>query len=171
MMAPPEIAQRILQRLQNCLSHLGQRSQLREMLALSVRPAWAGSTEDFRWGVRGELREGLLGRAFPFHFFRAVIVSNSRAMSIRSVCASTAVFRSLLIRSLYYYFCDVFCVPTTGASGHDVSQSDSKIEIHGKDVTVSLRLNLLERPYVDVNGDGYISYDELDQSITASMQR
>jgi hypothetical protein len=61
--------------------------------------------------------------------------------------------------------CVLFPAFATGASGHDVSQSESKIEVHGRDVTVSLRLNLLELPYVDLNGDGFISYDELDHSI------
>ena len=58
-----------------------------------------------------------------------------------------------------------FFTLAASASAHDVSQSDSKIEVQGKDVTVSLRLNLLELPYVDLNGDGFISYDELDHSI------
>jgi hypothetical protein len=49
---------------------------------------------------------------------------------------------------------------------HDVSQSDSKIEVHGREVHVSFRLNLLELRYVDTNGDGLISYDELDNSIS-----
>ncbi len=56
----------------------------------------------------------------------------------------------------------LFCVT---ARAHDVSQSDSKIEIHGHEVHVTFRLNLLELGYVDTNGDGLISYDELDNSI------
>ena len=51
------------------------------------------------------------------------------------------------------------------ASSHDVSQSESRIEVHGRDVRVTFRFNLLELSYVDVNRNGFISYDELDNSI------
>ena len=51
------------------------------------------------------------------------------------------------------------------ASAHDVSQSESRIEVHGRDVRVTFRFNLLELGYVDVNRNGLISYDELDNSI------
>jgi hypothetical protein len=66
--------------------------------------------------------------------------------------------RALLTSVVFF----LFCVP---ARAHDVSQSDSKIEVHGREVHVSFRLNLLELRYVDTNGDGLISYDELDNSI------
>jgi hydrogenase/urease accessory protein HupE len=50
-------------------------------------------------------------------------------------------------------------------SGHDISQSESHIEVRGHEVQVAFRLNLLELGYVDANGNGFISYDELDNSI------
>ena len=59
----------------------------------------------------------------------------------------------------------IFFVWVAGASGHDVSQSESKVEVHGRQVSVLLRLNLLELGYVDVNRDGRVSYDELDTAI------
>lgn len=48
---------------------------------------------------------------------------------------------------------------------HDVSQSESRIDVHGREVRVEFRLNLLELRYIDTNGDGFISGDELDNSI------
>jgi hydrogenase/urease accessory protein HupE len=50
-------------------------------------------------------------------------------------------------------------------AAHDVSQSESRIVIHGREAEVELKLNLLELGYVDTNGNGFISYDELDNSI------
>jgi hydrogenase/urease accessory protein HupE len=57
------------------------------------------------------------------------------------------------------------CAFSVSASGHEVSQSDSRLEVHGHEVRVAFRLNLLELGYVDANGDGFISYEELDNSI------
>ena len=57
------------------------------------------------------------------------------------------------------------CAFSAVASGHDVSQSESRIDIHGRQVRVALHLNLLELGYVDKDGNGFISYDELDNSI------
>lgn len=54
---------------------------------------------------------------------------------------------------------------SAAAGAHDISQSESRIEVHGREVRVSFRLNLLELGYVDVNGDGIVSNDELDNAI------
>ena len=53
---------------------------------------------------------------------------------------------------------------------HDMSQSESKLEVRGRQVRVAFRLNLLELAYVDANGNGFISYDELDSSIDRIYQ-
>jgi hypothetical protein len=51
------------------------------------------------------------------------------------------------------------------ARAHDVPRSEARIEVQGTQVRVDLRINLLELNGVDLNGDGLISYDELDHSI------
>ena len=48
---------------------------------------------------------------------------------------------------------------------HDFSTSESSIEIDGSTVRARVRVNLLEFPGTDVNGDQWISYDELDKNI------
>jgi len=55
-------------------------------------------------------------------------------------------------------------------AAHDFSRSESRVEVHGREVRVALSLNLLElggagNNNVDTNGDGVISYDELDHAI------
>jgi len=57
------------------------------------------------------------------------------------------------------------CAFSGPVSAHDISQSDSRLEVRGHEVRVAFRLNLLELDYVDANGNGFISYDELDNSI------
>src|SRR6202044_3738065 len=47
----------------------------------------------------------------------------------------------------------------------DISQSVSEIKVDANVVSVLLKLNLLELGYVDSNGDGVVSYDELDTHI------
>jgi HupE/UreJ protein len=49
--------------------------------------------------------------------------------------------------------------------GHDVSRSESRLEVHGTEVAGTLTLDLVEFPGVDVNGDGFVSYEELDRAI------
>ena len=56
----------------------------------------------------------------------------------------------------------VFSVVLTA---HDFSQSESTLTIDGSTVVVQLRLNLLEFPGIDANGNGVISYEELDAGI------
>ncbi len=51
------------------------------------------------------------------------------------------------------------------ASAHDMPRSESRVEVHGREVRVALKLNLLELGGVDANGDGGISYDELEGAI------
>ena len=48
---------------------------------------------------------------------------------------------------------------------HEMSRSESRIDINGREVRVEFKLNLLELGYVDKRGTGFISYDELDDSI------
>jgi hypothetical protein len=56
------------------------------------------------------------------------------------------------------------------ASAHDLSRSESQIEVAGHDVHVLLKLNLLELGYVDTDRNGIISYDELDNAIERIYQ-
>lgn len=50
-------------------------------------------------------------------------------------------------------------------SAHDFSSSESVLAIDGPTVRSRVSINLLELPGVDTNGDGRISYDELDKAI------
>jgi hypothetical protein len=60
----------------------------------------------------------------------------------------------------------LFCSSLAGiCTAHDFSRSESRVEVHGREVRVALSLNLLELADVDTNGDGAISYDELDRAI------
>jgi hypothetical protein len=67
--------------------------------------------------------------------------------------------RARILASMMFFVC------VAGASGHDVSQSESKVDVQGREVKVLLRLNLLELGYVDSNRDGRVSSDELDAAI------
>ena len=49
--------------------------------------------------------------------------------------------------------------------GHDVSSSESHVEVQGRIVRVHMRINLIELKYVDANHDNVVSYDELDGAI------
>src|SRR5690348_14830970 len=65
--------------------------------------------------------------------------------------------------SLLFIIAVFLCLHFSGVAGaHDISRSESKIEVQGRSVRVDLRINLLELRYVDVNGDSLISYNELD---------
>lgn len=48
---------------------------------------------------------------------------------------------------------------------HDFSQSEATLTIAGRAVNVLLRVNLLEFPAVDADGNGVVSYEELDRAI------
>ena len=58
-------------------------------------------------------------------------------------------------------------IPVCGreAIAHDVSRSESVLVIDGATVRVQFSINLLEFKGVDANGDGRVSYDELDARI------
>ena len=58
----------------------------------------------------------------------------------------------------------------TIARAHDVPRSEAHIDVQGNEVRMDLRINLLEMNGIDVNGDGLISYDELDRSIDRIYQ-
>lgn len=60
-----------------------------------------------------------------------------------------------------------FALPTV-LHGHDVSQSESRITVHGRSVAATLTVNLQDfhaLPDVDRNHDGVVSYDEMDAAI------
>lgn len=48
---------------------------------------------------------------------------------------------------------------------HDMSRSESRIDVRGHEAHVALKFNLLAIPRIDANGDGVITYDELDPAI------
>jgi hypothetical protein len=50
-------------------------------------------------------------------------------------------------------------------SAHDLARSESRLEVQGRDVRCSLTVDLLEFAGVDGDGNGVISYEELDRSI------
>jgi hypothetical protein len=50
-------------------------------------------------------------------------------------------------------------------SAHEFSQSESTLTIDRSSVNARLSLNLLEFPFVDANGNGVVSYEELDAAI------
>src|SRR2546422_634208 len=74
-------------------------------------------------------------------------------------CWSAAAARARIIA----FAVSLACIGTAG--GHDISRSESLIEVHGREVDVVLRLDLLALRYVDANGDDRVSYDELDNAI------
>ncbi len=65
------------------------------------------------------------------------------------------------------YWTLVVVALAAGASlrAHEFSTSESSIEIDGPIVRVRLRVNALELPGTDVNGDQRVAYDELDKNI------
>jgi HupE / UreJ protein len=59
---------------------------------------------------------------------------------------------------------------STALVAHDISRSESTLAVHGRQIEATLTLNLLdfhELPNIDRNRDGSVSYEELDESITA----
>jgi hypothetical protein len=56
-------------------------------------------------------------------------------------------------------------------SAHDLARSESRLDVQGRDVRCSLTVDLLEFPGVDADGNGVISYDELDRSIATVFAR
>jgi hypothetical protein len=56
-------------------------------------------------------------------------------------------------------------------SAHDLARSESRLDVQGRDIGCSLTVDLLEFPAVDVDGNGKISYEELDRSIASVFAR
>jgi hypothetical protein len=54
---------------------------------------------------------------------------------------------------------------------HDLARSESRLEVHGAVVQCELIVDLLEFPGVDQDGNGTISYAELDRSIADIFAR
>lgn len=54
---------------------------------------------------------------------------------------------------------------------HDLARSESRLEVRGRTVQCQLIVDLLEFPGVDQDGNGTISYAELDQSIADIFAR
>lgn len=64
----------------------------------------------------------------------------------------------------------MLCCCPTSICAHDVPRSESRIDVHGREVRVEFRLDLLELGYVDRKGTGFVSTDELDNSINRIYQ-
>src|SRR5262245_37486194 len=77
----------------------------------------------------------------------------------RDACASC-----LLCCAVLLFF---VCVFGWSAAAHDLARSESRCTVQGSDVQCHLIVGLLEVPGVDRDGNGTISYAELDQSIAA----
>jgi hypothetical protein len=72
--------------------------------------------------------------------------------------------------SAYSAFNVVFCVflfVAAAASAHDLARSESRCTIQGAEAQCQLIVDLLEFSGVDQDGNGTISYAELDRSIAA----
>lgn len=85
---------------------------------------------------------------------------SQRIVRLRSAHAESPIWLAALTISV---FC--LCSLYQPAYAHDLSRSESRIDINGREVRVEFKLNLLELGYVDKKGSGFISYDELDDSI------
>lgn len=59
----------------------------------------------------------------------------------------------------------ILAIAAPAASAHDLSRSESKLTVDGSQVRASITLDVAEFNGVDVNGDGRVSYDELDEAI------
>ena len=64
----------------------------------------------------------------------------------------------------------MLCCSPTSICAHDVPRSESRMNVHGREVRVEFRLDLLELGYVDSKGTGFVSTDELDTSINRIYQ-
>ena len=82
----------------------------------------------------------------------------------RSPQSPQGVFRFLRVGLLA-----LTCV--TPLSAHDLARSESRLDVQGRDILCSLTVDLLEFPAVDVDGNGKISYEELDRSIASVFAR
>lgn len=65
----------------------------------------------------------------------------------------------------------VVLVITSPVLAHDLARSESRLEVRGATVQCELIVDLLEFPGVDQDGNGIISYAELDQSIADIFAR
>lgn len=54
---------------------------------------------------------------------------------------------------------------TALVQAHDVSRSQSRLDVRGVEIQGSVTLDLVEFPWIDVNHDAVISYDELEPAI------
>lgn len=61
----------------------------------------------------------------------------------------------------------VLLLVAASASAHDLARSESRCTIQGPDAQCQLIVDLLEFPGVDLDGNGTITYAELDRSIAA----
>ena len=66
------------------------------------------------------------------------------------------------------FACFIIALPL---AAHDMSHSESRVEVREREVRVALKLNLLEMGNVDTNGDGVVSWDELDASIAGIYEK
>ena len=75
----------------------------------------------------------------------------------------------MVLRSLRSPF--VLAVLVVPVVAHDLARSESRSTIQGSTVRCQLTVDLLEFPGVDQDGNGTVSYAELDQSIAGIFDR
>jgi LPXTG-motif cell wall-anchored protein len=89
--------------------------------------------------------------------FYDFVMSRRDKFDHRGVCAALGALVVLVIAS--------------PVLAHDLARSDSRLEVQGATVRCQLIVDLLEFPGVDQDGNGTISYTELDRSIADIFTR
>jgi hypothetical protein len=73
--------------------------------------------------------------------------------------------RLAVLRHVLAFSCAALVLSAVGVSAHPMSHSSSRLEVAGRDVTVTFTVDLLELGSVDRNGDGLVGFEELEASI------
>jgi hypothetical protein len=77
---------------------------------------------------------------------------------------------SIVVNSIVELLCCALLLEVS-ISAHDLARSESRLDVQGATVQCQLIVDLLEFPNVDQDGNGTISYAELDRSIADIFSR